>query len=304
MPGISVVGLHKSYDGRTPLLRDVNLEIAAGETFGLVGPNGAGKTTLFGCLLGLLVPDAGRILIDGEPPDSLSARRKIGYVPERQTFDDWMTGGAFLAYHHGLARRPTEDRTQETRAAFDRVGLEPAAFDRRLRRYSRGMLQRIALAQALLGKPSYLFLDEPTSGVDPVGAQLVRRLLAELREEGVTIVVNSHQLAELELVCDRVAFVRAGAIDGGQRVDEIGRGVRAVTVRFLPRDGDRARFDDAVSERVALVSFDGGTARLTVDGDDSCAALVDKLVGSGVRIVEVARTNGRLEHLFSRKSER
>jgi ABC-2 type transport system ATP-binding protein len=297
--GISVTGLVKSYRGsRVPALRDVSLDVHAGETLGLIGPNGAGKTTFFGCLLGLLTPDRGTILIDGESPSAMSVRRKLGYVPERQTFDDWMTGRQFLAYHHGLAERPKRDRTREVEEAFDRVGLERSAFDRRVKRFSRGMLQRLGLAQALLGRPSYLFLDEPTSGVDPPGALLVRRILDELKAQGTTIIVNSHQLDQLERVCDRVAFIRNGQLDSVQRVDEVADAARTVALRFLAQAGDAERITNAIADGITLLASTITTAQLAIPDDDACAALVARLIASGLKLVEVVPRGGRLERLF------
>jgi ABC-2 type transport system ATP-binding protein len=297
--GISVAGLVKTYRGaRLPALRDVSLEVQAGETLGLIGPNGAGKTTFFACLLGLLTPDRGTILIDGESPSSMSVRRKLGYVPERQSFDDWMTARQFLAYHHGLAERPKRDRAREVEEAFDRVGLERSAIDRRVKRFSRGMLQRLGLAQALLGRPSYLFLDEPTSGVDPPGALLVRRILDELKAEGTTIILNSHQLDQLERVCDRVAFIRSGQLDAIQRVDEVADAARTVGLRFVAQAGDAERLAHALVDGITLLASTSTTAQLATPDDEACAALVARLVTSGLKLVEVAPREGRLERLF------
>jgi ABC-2 type transport system ATP-binding protein len=210
---ISVSGLTKRYAGKpVPALRDVSFDVGAGVVLGLVGPNGAGKTTLLGCLLGLLFPDEGRIRILGGKPGTPDVNRLVGYVPERLSFDRWMTGQAFVAYHHALAGRPRATRRSDVAEAFDRVELEPSARRRRVATYSRGMLQRLALAQALVGKPRLLFLDEPTSGVDPHGVLLVRRLLAGLKGDGVTILFNSHQLDQVERVSDRVLFLREGRL--------------------------------------------------------------------------------------------
>jgi ABC-2 type transport system ATP-binding protein len=237
-PAIAVTGLTKRYAGKpVPALRDVSFEVESGVILGLVGPNGAGKTTLLGCLLGLLFPDEGGIRLLGGEPGTPEVNRLVGYVPERLSFDRWMTGQAFVAYHHALAGRPRAARRSDVAETFDRVELEPSARRRRVATYSRGMLQRLALAQALVGKPRLLFLDEPTSGVDPHGVLLVRRLLAGLKADGVTILFNSHQLDQVERVSDRVLFLREG------RVIDVPEGARLESL-FEP---ERARIGGTVA---------------------------------------------------------
>ncbi len=229
-PAIAVSGLTKRYAGKpVPALSGVSFEVKPGIVLGLVGPNGAGKTTLLGCLLGLLFPDEGRIRILGGGPGTPEVNRLVGYVPERLSFDRWMSGRAFVAYHHALAGRPRATQESDVAETFDRVELEPSARRRRISTYSRGMLQRLALAQALVGRPRLLFLDEPTSGVDPHGVLLVRRLLASLKADGVTILFNSHQLEQVERVSDRVLFLRAG------RLADVPEGVRLESL-FQPED--------------------------------------------------------------------
>jgi ABC-2 type transport system ATP-binding protein len=196
--------------GRTVALDGVTLTIRRGEAIGIIGPNGAGKTTLMAALLGLIDPTAGTILIDGGSPHSLATKRRMGYLPERLGFNRWMSGRALVTLHARLCG--IHDRSA-VETMLERVGLDRAAWDRPLRKYSRGMLQRTALAQALIGSPDFLFLDEPTSGIDPAGAIRFRDIVHDLKRAGVTIVVNSHQLDQMERICDRVAFVRAGKIE-------------------------------------------------------------------------------------------
>jgi ABC-2 type transport system ATP-binding protein len=206
---IDIRNVHKRY-GKTTALAGVSLRIRRGEAIGIIGPNGAGKTTLMAALLGLIDPSEGEIAIDGGSPHSLATKRRIGYVPERMGFNRWMTGRALVGLHARLCG-VTDKRAVEL--MLDQVGLEHAAWDRPLRKYSRGMLQRAALAQALIGAPEFLFLDEPTSGIDPAGAIRFRELLRDLKRSGVTVVLNSHQLDQMERICDRVAFLRAGRIE-------------------------------------------------------------------------------------------
>jgi ABC-2 type transport system ATP-binding protein len=180
--GIEVERLTKVYRrGKPPALLDLTLRIEPGETVGLVGPNGAGKTTFLGCLLGLLRPTTGSVRIDGMTPDALALRAATGFLPERLDFQRWMTGRQFLAFHHALAARPAATAAVEVAAMLTRVGLERSAWDSALKTYSRGMLQRLGLAQALIGEPRFVFLDEPTSGMDPGGAMSFREILAGLK---------------------------------------------------------------------------------------------------------------------------
>ena len=283
-------------------LDGVSLEIAPGEAFGIIGPNGAGKTTLLGCLLGFLQPEAGRVTIDGHAPDDLAIRAVTGYLPERLVLDRWMSGRDFLAYHHALARLPGAARGAEVDAALARVGIEPEAGARSIRKYSRGMLQRLGLAQALLGRPRYVFLDEPASGVDPAGVVLFRRLLGGLKSEGVTVVLNSHQLEQVERVCDRVAFVRGGQV---QAIETVAAGaglarvlrVRAADGSIAARGGEAlaALATGAGAELRDLGSTD---ARFAVADDAGAARLVEALVRAGVPVAEVAPEESRLERLF------
>ena len=224
-PAILAEGLRKRY-GKTVALDGVSLSVAPGEALGIIGPNGAGKTTLMGCLIGLLDPTDGLVTIGGRSPHDLATKRRIGYVPERLNFSRWMTGLDFVSLHAKLCDRPAD-----VDATLDRVGLDRAAWKRPLRKYSRGMLQRTALAQALIGHPDVLFLDEPTSGIDPTGAVRFRALMRELKRDGVTIVLNSHQLDQMEQICDRVVFMRSGRIEANESIS--GR----LEERFLELEG-------------------------------------------------------------------
>ncbi|HET7225814.1 MAG TPA: ABC transporter ATP-binding protein [Candidatus Eisenbacteria bacterium] len=289
--------LSKSYrGGRVRALDDVSLTIAEGEVFGIIGPNGAGKTTLLGCLLGFLRPDAGSVTIGGASPDDLTVRKRTGYLPERLVMDRWMTGIEFLRYHHALARLPESERAQAVETALTRVGLDPAASARTIRRYSRGMLQRLGLAQALLGEPRWVFLDEPASGVDPAGVVLFRRLLLEVKARGATVVLNSHQLEQVERVCDRVAFVQGGRVQAIETMHAGATLARVVRVRFAaaPPPLEPA----ATRAGATLESAGERDARFGVGDDAAAARLVAALVQAGAQVAEVVPDESRLERLF------
>ncbi len=299
---IHVSGLTKSYRrAPTPALLDVSLEINAGEIFGLIGPNGAGKTTFLGCLLGLLNPTEGSIRIDGSPPDAMAVRMVSGYLPERLQFDRWMTGRAFLAFQHCLARRPARDRDADVIRGLTRVGLEPARWDTPVKKYSRGMLQRLGMAQALVGDPKFVFLDEPASGVDPAGVLAFRDILTDLKQRGATVILNSHQLDQLERVCDRVAYIEAGKIKHVENLHDSEQGRRVLVVRWLA--GDSAPSDETLATLLKaagaeVLELAPGRARVAITDDARAAAVLRALVQAGVPVIEAAPELGRLEKFF------
>ena len=238
--------------------------------------------------------------VDGRTPDDLSVRAWSGYLPERLIMDRWMTGMAFMRYHHALARLPEATRTADTEATFARVGLDAEAGRRPIRKYSRGMLQRIGLAQALLGTPRYVFLDEPASGVDPAGVILFRRLLGELKAQGVTIVLNSHQLDQVERVCDRVAFVNKGRVEAIETVAAGASHARVVRVRWVAGGDVRADALTLAAQQAAatLHSHGAADARFEVADDAGAARLVRELIRTGIEVAEVTPEESRLERLF------
>jgi ABC-2 type transport system ATP-binding protein len=298
---IAVEGVSKTY-GRfrraTLALDGVSLTVARGETVGLIGPNGAGKTTLLSCLLGFLRPNAGRITVDGKDVDDLSVRARTGYMPERLGFDRDLTGAAFLAHHWRLSGGDASRTEAEVAAAVARVGLDGAVLVKRLKTYSRGMLQRIGVAQAMLGDPDLLFLDEPASGTDPMGVAVVRERILDAKRRGATIILNSHQLAEVEKVCDRVVFIDRGRIVRTETITGTNVSRRRTLVRVEPLRGPEAL--------AALVSG-GFRAEAGADGslvladcpDPDVARAIKTLALADVPVYEV-RSSAELEELFRR----
>lgn len=269
------------------VLKGIDLDIAPGEVVGLIGPNGAGKTTLMSCLLGFLRPNAGEIAIDGKANDDLDVRRRTGFVPERMNFDRGATGWNFLRYMARLAE--VQDADAKSRAMLERLGLGGAA-DKRLSQYSRGMLQRIGMCQALIHEPAYLFLDEPTSGLDPNGVLLVRELITEQKARGAAVLLNSHQLAEIEKVCDRVLFLHKGVIERAETLRHVDRIVVAVTM--LPG------FDAEAMQRIANAQVRENVLIATVESEEDIARLVKELVETGAGVVDVRRHTTDLESIF------
>jgi ABC-2 type transport system ATP-binding protein len=306
MLAIRVENLAKTYRrGAVRALDGVSLSVERGETLGVIGPNGAGKTTLLGCLLGFLRPDSGTVEVEGHAPDDLAVRAMTGYLPERLVLDRWMSGAGFLRHHHALAGLDAATRAADCEAALERVGLEAAAGRQRVGSYSRGMLQRLGFAQALLGSPRLLFLDEPISGVDPAGVLLFRRVLAELSQQGVTVVLNSHQLAEVERVCTRVVFVQKGRIESMETVRAGAALARVLRVRL-------AAGATMAPARLAELGAGAGAefrewvapdARFAVADDAGSTRLLAALLGAGVPVVEAGPEEGRLERLFAPPAE-
>jgi ABC-2 type transport system ATP-binding protein len=298
---IVVEGVTKTYGrfGRaTRALDGVSLTVQQGETLGLIGPNGAGKTTLLSCLLGFLRPEAGRITVDGKAVDDLSVRARTGYMPERLGFDRDLTGAAFLAHHWRLAGGDPSRTQEETRAAVARVGLEDSVLRKRLKTYSRGMLQRIGVAQATLGQPDLLFLDEPASGTDPMGVAIVRERILEAKTRGATIVLNSHQLAEVEKVCDRVVFIDHGRLLQTETLRGEGTSRRRTLVRVPAGRGEDARAALAAAGLPAEAGADG-SIHLRDAPDEDVARAVKTLALADVPVYEV-RSSAELEELFRR----
>jgi ABC-2 type transport system ATP-binding protein len=194
----------------TPL-KGIDLTVYQGETFGLLGPNGAGKTTLLKILLGILRPTQGRAVLLGKPVGDRAIKHRVGYLPENPYFYDSLTGWEFLAYTAGLFGLPKAVQRQRIPALLDQVQLpQAAARKKQLRKYSKGMLQRIGLAQALINDPEVVFLDEPMSGLDPMGRHMVREVILSLKDRGKTLFFNSHVLSDVEAICDRVAILHQG----------------------------------------------------------------------------------------------
>ncbi len=247
----SARGLEKRY-GDIRALDGVDLEVGDGELVGLLGPNGAGKSTLVKIACGLVRPTGGRAEVAGAPAGSAAARSALGYLAELFRFPDWASADEVLELHQRLAG--SRGGAAERAELLELVGLTEAR-DRRVEAMSKGMQQRLGIGQALVGSPRLLFLDEPTSALDPAGRRTVRELLEELRRRGVSVLLNSHLLSEVELVCDRVVILNRGRTVASGRPDELSRagGVEVETAAGV-RHFEAATRDDApriVAELVA-----------------------------------------------------
>ncbi len=192
-------------------VRDLTLTVRRGEIFGFLGPNGAGKSTSIKMLLGLAKPTGGEAWVLGVPAGDVEIRRRIGFLPENFRFYEWLTPAELLHLHGRLCGVSSIQLSKRVPALIDLVGLTPH-INKRLQNFSKGMMQRVGLAQALIHEPDLIFLDEPTSGLDPLGRRMVRDIIRAQRERGATVFLNSHILSEIEITCDQVVFIREGEV--------------------------------------------------------------------------------------------
>ncbi len=285
-------GLRKRY-GAKLAVDDLTLSVRRGEVFGFLGPNGAGKTTSMKMLLGLARPSAGTGRVLDAPLGDRATRARVGFLPEHFRFQDWLTGREFLSFHgrlFGLRGAKLADRIDEL---LLRVDLLDAA-DRRLRGYSKGMLQRVGLAQAVLNEPDLVFLDEPTSGLDPIGRLLVRDVIAELRERGTAVFLNSHLLSEVEVTCDRVAFVRRGRI-----VRDIELANTELGVEVEIRVGEATpELLEGLGRFGRVVAHRDGHIRFVANEEAGIPDLARFVVESGADLFRLASGKKSLEALF------
>jgi ABC-2 type transport system ATP-binding protein len=291
-PALEAQALRKDF-GPKVAVRDLTLSVPKGEVFGFLGPNGAGKTTSIKMLLGLVRPTSGGGNLLGEPIGRTRARARVGYLPEHFAFHEWLRGRELLRFHGRLLglRGPSLEQSLET--LLRRVELAQAG-DQCLREYSKGMRQRIGLAQALLGDPELVFLDEPTSGLDPLGRLLVRDVIRDLKARGTTVFLNSHLLSEVEVTCDRVAFVKAGRVVREMTLGAAERGLE-VELRL-------DRVPAAVLEGLGCFGSDvreeDGRVRLRVEGEDRLPEMSRWLAAQGIGLYHLAARRRSLEDVF------
>jgi ABC-2 type transport system ATP-binding protein len=220
MNAIDLRNVAKVYKGRVHALRGIAMEVRRGEIFGLLGPNGAGKSTLVKIMMTVVRPTHAEGTVLGEPIGDKATLRRVGYLPENHRFPRYLTGRQVLEFFAALSNVDRPTRKRRAGELLETVGMTEAA-DRKISTYSKGMMQRVGLAQALVADPDLVVLDEPTDGVDPVGRRDIRNVLGELRKQNKTVFVNSHLLSELEMICDRVAILVAGQVARHGTIDEL-----------------------------------------------------------------------------------
>ncbi len=292
-PAVETIALRKEY-GRKIALHGLDLTVQPGEVFGFLGPNGAGKTTTVKILLGLVRSTSGQAKLFGTPAGDAAARQRIGYLPENFRFHEWLTGTALLEFHARLAGVSAAQQRARIPKILDLVGLSGRGGDR-IRAYSKGMTQRIGLAQAIIHEPDLVLLDEPTSALDPVGRREVRDLIRTLKAQGMTVFLNSHLLSEVEMVCDRVAIVDRGRVVRSGRLTDLIGGVPELHVTV-------DRIDPGLFELLAahgsLTRVQDCTITLGVDDLEVAPRLADALVRGGYRLYGLVPAHQSLEDLF------
>ena len=292
-PTIITHGLKKEF-GDKVAVADLTLEVERGEVFGFLGPNGAGKTTAVKMLLGLIYPTAGSAEVLGSPLGDHRLREKVGFLPEHFRFHDWLTAREFLNLHGDLYHMEAEQLARRVPELLELVGLAEHA-EKKLGAYSKGMLQRVGLAQALLNDPQLVFLDEPTSGLDPVGRRLVRDIIRDLSEKGTTIFLNSHLLSEVEITCDRVAFIRHGEVLATSSLQTLVEGELTVEVRARNLSPGVIA---GLSRWSQNVRADGEHLSLTLSGEAQIPEINRYLADNGVDVFALRPKQLSLEDLF------
>ncbi len=302
---IETTGLRKVY-GSKIAVDDLTLQVPRGEVFGFLGPNGAGKSTSVKMLLGLVAPTGGDARVLGRPPSHPAAMAQVGFLPEHFRFHEWLQAAELLDMHGRLYGMDAGIRRRRIPELLEQVGLAEHAR-RPIAGFSKGMLQRIGLAQALLNDPELVFLDEPTSALDPFGRMLVRGIIHDLKARGTTVFLNSHLLGEVEATCDRVSFIKSGRVLRTLALKDIAEGqihvelrVDAITPALL------AALEQALGGRGTLVAnapaSDGSampaTCRLTLADEELLPLIAERTLASGARLYALTPRRMSLEQLF------
>jgi ABC-2 type transport system ATP-binding protein len=302
MDAIEIQGLSKTYavgfwkKQMRPALRSLSLNVMAGETFGFLGPNGAGKTTTLKLLMGIIFPTSGSATILGKDFHDPEVKRKIGFLPEQPYFYDYLSAPELLDYYARLSGVPAATRTRRIGELLGRVGLSDIGT-KQLRKFSKGMLQRVGIAQAIIHDPEVVFLDEPMSGLDPVGRHAVRELIQSLKDEGKTIFFSTHILSDAEALCDRVAVIHKGELRGVGVVNDFRSSVAETTeVIWLG-----ANALPAVNDLLTDVHTTSDMVRGTVQSAN-LDRLLEKLRAQQARLISVTPIQRTLEDYFLSKT--
>ena len=299
---IEIDSLTKEYEAgflrkrRTRALDTLSLTVEKGQIFGFLGANGAGKTTTLKLLMRLIYPTSGTARILGHDISDISMHARIGYLPENPYFYDYLTAREFLSYCGQLFGQKAGTRASRTEALLTRVNVEKKSWDLQLRKFSKGMLQRVGLAQALINNPEIVFLDEPMSGLDPVGRREVRDLIASLRSEGKTVFMCSHILSDIEVLCDSVAILKAGRLAHAGSLDEL-RVRESSLIEIIATDvaADALKRQLEVS---ATVTTTASGVRIEVSDEKEVDAVIAALRSVNGKLVSVQPVRQSLEDLF------
>ncbi|GGJ38317.1 ABC transporter ATP-binding protein [Deinococcus roseus] len=290
---IEARNLHKAYP-RKVAVQDISFSVGQGEVFGFLGPNGAGKTTTIKMLLGLTSPTKGSATLLGHPISDVEVKRQVGFLPELFRFHDWLSGKDLLRWHGRLCGMTDQQLDQRIPEVLDQVGLSPHG-DRKVKGYSKGMQQRVGLAQAILHKPRIVFLDEPTSALDPLGRRQVRNIIHHLQEQGTTVFLNSHLLSEVELTCDRVCIVQNGQVLRTGTLQELLKGTLEVEVHSENMTTDLQQEFASFAE---VLSFSAHMALLRVSEEKEVARIAEVMFKHQCPIYGLTPQKRTLEDLY------
>ena len=292
-PVVSTNDLSKNY-GKIEALRGVTLEVRKGEIFGLLGQNGAGKTTMVKILLGITRLTSGEARLLGESVGTTSVRKHVGYLPEDHHFPDYHSAASLLNFYGTLLELPRSDRVRRGEEMLEQVGLK-GRMNYKIRTYSKGMKQRLGIAQALFHNPEVIFLDEPTDGVDPVGRREIRDLLQQLKSQGITIFLNSHLLGEVELICDRVAILQSGEMVRQGTMAELTQ-QRGLFMLGLA-EGQKLPTEDLEKQGYHALQS-GNLWEVSLKDGQSIDPLIDLLRSRGLGIRHLMQKRQTLEDIF------
>lgn len=297
---VDLTNVAKTYRGKVHALRGIEMRVRRGEIFGLLGPNGAGKSTLVKILMTVIKPTRADGTMLGRPVGHKPTLARVGYLPEHHKFPDYLTGAQVIDFYGALAGTPRAKRQRRRDELLDLVGMSDWA-NTKVKGYSKGMRQRIGIAQALVNDPALVVLDEPTDGVDPVGRRDIRNILARVKEEGRTVFLNSHLLSELEMVCDRVAILVQGKVASQGTIDELTRDKRYYEIEIAAESPLAAQriYEEAAPMYAGVASqIERYTMRLRTDEAKVAMPVVDALRGMGVVIRAMRLMKPSLEDLF------
>ena len=280
--------------GDNAAVKSLTLQVRQGEVFGFLGPNGAGKTTSIKMLLGLTAPTSGSATLLGKPVGNREVMARIGFLPEHFRFQEWLTAKEFLILHGQLLNMNADDLASRMDELLERVGLTDYR-DKQLKTFSKGMLQRIGLAQALLNRPALVFLDEPTSGLDPVGRRLVRDIIHEVRAQGTSIFLNSHLLSEIEVTCDRVAFIRHGEVARVLELASLSADQTSVTIRVSNFPAESL---PGLSQWGRDIRMDGERISMVIQSDGVLPEITRYLVAQKSEVYAITPNRMSLEDIF------
>jgi ABC-2 type transport system ATP-binding protein len=288
--------LRKVFNGDKVAVADLSLTVERGEVFGFLGPNGAGKTTSVKMLLGLIAPTAGNGNLLGTPLGADQTRAKVGFLPEHFRFHEWLTAAEFLTLHGNLYQMEGSQLQNRIPELLDLVALTPHT-DKKLKAFSKGMLQRVGLAQTLLNEPELVILDEPTSGLDPVGRRLVRDIIKDLKSQGTTVFLNSHFLSEVEITCDRVAFIKEGGVVRTSPLDALMEGEITLEIRAEELTPEIITGLEQWSDQIRP---DGNHLAMILNDETDLPTINRYLVENGVAVYAFNPHRVSLEELFIR----